>query len=738
MDRQALDDRLASQDEALAIKLDSAQAKLQEFRDVRMALEEVIKLSKKSRSTKAIAEYLQNCKYGNENANLNNIHDPLAPNIKMERPSSDLKKTDAEDTGISLGKTQISSIKEEPNLMPPPTARPKRGRKKNDEKGSLSSSEASTSTRSSTRSTRSNTTRESDVVCTEPMLECLTLSDEESAKSDKDAAKKVVSAVKRSTRLESNANNIKKEEMLPPAPVRRTTRTKRNEKKAEGVNDTYTVNQLPNETEAIIHNGTLTTVAAAAEIEQNEVIFLIQTEDNKKEAGESKADDQNKRSRSPCDEKKNRNTVKRSKANKSDCNMSGTYEDAIDIPRESYKFKMDAVVVLEDINLPTSANKTYIADKPKLLEIDNCESTALANERRTVVISPKPTISNATIVCDKNAPAEEFNGLDDIMTDDDTPPRTTAKSNKNVPSTSTMRAIVDISPVKKLVQVFEKMGKGSGAIGKDKITPATTRQMKNTTPTQQNCLYTANGSTSKSNNPYNVRSASKTASAIKRLQLDSQERELLRRHREEEARKKREQHKQEQEEVRRKRIEAQELKNRQVQQKKEILEQQKLQHLEEIQRLKDEKARHVLQEKQERIDKHKEQSEKKRQRFKKAGQGGSSCKPIYMTQSMPLLTTTDCYDSDEENANVRTTRVKPAWTIRDQLYPTLRLMAAVINPSVRNRFFATKPNTPDLLDIFQDIDPVKLGRSSSAVWRKPPRYTLMHLPSFTEEAEPTE
>lgn len=44
---------------------------------------------------------------------------------------------------------------------------------------------------------------------------------------------------------------------------------------------------------------------------------------------------------------------------------------------------------------------------------------------------------------------------------------------------------------------------------------------------------------------------------------------------------------------------------------------------------------------------------------------------------------------------------------------------------LKNTLFCTKPSTPDLTDIFQNIDPRKLKRTSSAVWRQPPRFTLL-------------
>lgn len=44
---------------------------------------------------------------------------------------------------------------------------------------------------------------------------------------------------------------------------------------------------------------------------------------------------------------------------------------------------------------------------------------------------------------------------------------------------------------------------------------------------------------------------------------------------------------------------------------------------------------------------------------------------------------------------------------------------------IKNSFFCLQAQTADLQEIFEIIDPRKLKRTSSAIWRKPPRYTLM-------------
>lgn len=58
------------------------------------------------------------------------------------------------------------------------------------------------------------------------------------------------------------------------------------------------------------------------------------------------------------------------------------------------------------------------------------------------------------------------------------------------------------------------------------------------------------------------------------------------------------------------------------------------------------------------------------------------------------------------------------------LKETLKV-AHYIYPQLKNTFFCVTAQTIDLTQIFQGIDPRKLKRTSSAVWTKPPRFTLM-------------
>lgn len=47
---------------------------------------------------------------------------------------------------------------------------------------------------------------------------------------------------------------------------------------------------------------------------------------------------------------------------------------------------------------------------------------------------------------------------------------------------------------------------------------------------------------------------------------------------------------------------------------------------------------------------------------------------------------------------------------------------------VIDSFFSVAPTTPDLKQIFPDIDPMHLKRNSSVLWSTPPRYS--ELPKY--------
>lgn len=72
---------------------------------------------------------------------------------------------------------------------------------------------------------------------------------------------------------------------------------------------------------------------------------------------------------------------------------------------------------------------------------------------------------------------------------------------------------------------------------------------------------------------------------------------------------------------------------------------------------------------------------------------------------------------------------------QENLYTTLNLLAHVRNVQLEmqrhipqemvNKFFDTRKCTPDLTELFQGIDRSRLKRTSSAIWKTPPRFSMM-------------
>ncbi|KAJ8963907.1 hypothetical protein NQ317_006922 [Molorchus minor] len=258
--------------------------------------------------------------------------------------------------------------------------------------------------------------------------------------------------------------------------------------------------------------------------------------------------------------------------------------------------------------------------------------------------------------------------------------------------------------------------------------------------------------------------STKSASALKASQAEFREREKRRQEKERDALKKREALLQAYaEEKRRKREKAQ--------QQRELLEKEKQKQLE-VQRVKEEKYKQVMlkgflmlaqsfwhkeeaeeeaekkrllakkkadMQKEEEIrqveqKKHaemkaalKEQKMEKHQQQQQQQHG----LPIYFTTEPPLLPTDDCYDSDDPQYE-KERQIEPEWSRGEDLLFTLFFLYIItrfIHIFLLN-MLATQ--TPDLQDIFEHVDPGKLKRTSSAVWRKPPRYTLM--PNICDQA----
>lgn len=60
-----------------------------------------------------------------------------------------------------------------------------------------------------------------------------------------------------------------------------------------------------------------------------------------------------------------------------------------------------------------------------------------------------------------------------------------------------------------------------------------------------------------------------------------------------------------------------------------------------------------------------------------------------------------------------------------------------VGDKVKNTLFMCEASTPDLTKIFEKINPQKLKRTSSAVWQRAPRFTIMPVPTdnFDEDEE---
>lgn len=224
-----------------------------------------------------------------------------------------------------------------------------------------------------------------------------------------------------------------------------------------------------------------------------------------------------------------------------------------------------------------------------------------------------------------------------------------------------------------------------------------------------------------------INMSSKSQSALKASQAEFRERAKKKQEKEQEALKKREALLLALTEERKKKREEKQLK---AQQQREMMEKEKLK-LMAAQKLKvEEKLQQQTAERDEKVQQYlaKKRAEEKRQRERL---------PVYMTTPAPLLPTEDCYDSDEEEAERGHRTVPPSWTKDKELKKMQHIMLSV-DDTLKNTFFCRQTHTPDLQELFETIDPRKLRRNSSAVWKKPPRYTVFMESSsfqFSEDDE---
>lgn len=80
--------------------------------------------------------------------------------------------------------------------------------------------------------------------------------------------------------------------------------------------------------------------------------------------------------------------------------------------------------------------------------------------------------------------------------------------------------------------------------------------------------------------------------------------------------------------------------------------------------------------------------------------------------------------TDEEGKESRKRPPPPVWSISMNRMPYI-ICQSRVDTKVIDNFFSVEPREVDLREIFPKIDDKYLRRNSSAVWRTPPRYSLM-------------
>ncbi|CAH0562049.1 unnamed protein product [Brassicogethes aeneus] len=471
-----------------------------------------------------------------------------------------------------------------------------------------------------------------------------------------------------------------------------------------------------------------------------------------------------KRERDPAEE--GNQEIKKSRS------TSSTREEIIQSPLSNTSIQTeyeDAVSTVENNTNATyvATNNTVDTNSTYVASTDNANKTNTpSNNINTTVVIPNPSVI-------QNAAGQQ----DDLMTDDDSDieikkrPKAKPKSKKK--SSGDVKTIFnpfEPSPVKKKVEAFEKLGESSGIPVSNKFkgkrdvsglksgsvketsrlyTPTTTSRVVPGAVKEASKTYTPTASkfvpkvcsTTKINKGVSGMSGNesilsgKTVSEVKATQAEYRERKR----REAEALKKKEELRKKREEAQ---IKAQENKERE---KQRFMEQQ---------RLKEERTKQVKAEKEEKINKMKEEHERKRLQAKEKAVAIKQAKekeealraeekrkaqlleqkakaklnlPKYMTTPAPLLPTEDCYDSDDERSKKK---IQISWCSYQNIKES-QIVMHIVGEACKNTFFCRQAITPDLQDIFGTMESHKLKRTSSAVWRKPPRYTLM--PTIQDE-----
>lgn len=353
--------------------------------------------------------------------------------------------------------------------------------------------------------------------------------------------------------------------------------------------------------------------------------------------------------------------------------------------------------------------------------------TAKVDEQPIPAVPPlKPTDQqdpNCTVVLDQ----PKFNIFDkksnnDLFTDDEsleqkTPPKkgATSKASKEVFSP------FEKTTLKKKVEAFEKLQSVSeipvktGGTKSARGTPSSKSKMLTPLGMKFMPSYSSTSSISRMHQNSTVGNDSSvfgSAGKIQSAQTDPRERQRKMQEREQ-ALKKKEAMLQAQADAKRKLNEEKQLK---AQQHRKALEIEKLKQLE-AQKQKEERLKQREREREEYMQKQKQELEKKRQAQKKKMQEmqaqrlqmeaeQAKNKPIYMVTEPPRLPTEDCYDSDDPSYKKV---APPSWCSGEQS-KIMQLSMLAAGEKIKNTLFCRHAQTPDLTEIFENIDPRKLKR----------------------------
>lgn len=399
----------------------------------------------------------------------------------------------------------------------------------------------------------------------------------------------------------------------------------------------------------------------------------------------------------------------------------------------------------------TAKNSPAITDKIKETGVQlNCV-VYLEHLRPTFTITQAQENLNETKILTNKS------NNSNLLTDDDdsievSPPVKTPNKKQPV-KTKPIFSPYGNSPVKKRVAAFEKLGTADAparvtrtktrnlAAAAEKspmqetrtmAPPSTTKTKKIYTPLMNNKLPTMIPQFD-SKQKINKNTSAVSTDSVKSLTAVKASRAELQERREEEQKRKQEH----ENEVKRKKEALLQAKIEEQKRKREEKQMKAQKAREAKEKEKEEKIRRIIQEKEEKLQKEEQMKrewmntmakkaaeEEKRQQMLKQEKLEQKRK---LNKKPPPLPTDDLQDSDEEEENPKHKYVGPIWSQRQNLYPALYAQRHVPT-AITKEFFQMQAQTPDLLEIFENVNADILRRNSSAVWRTPPRYST--LPKF--------